>query len=427
MRNLVLGIFTAAALTWAGGAAAQAIESPLEARAAGADALDAAGLVELGDLYVEAMQLDEARRLYREALKLEKKYGEAEFGLARIDMARGKLEKSKRACRGVWRRHKSESVGDVCSGWVWLTFDRSARALDEFKKALDKGDTARGQLGMAEAYRRRVAYDDAVAAYRAALDAGAGYRAHLGLGLALEGKRDREGAVAALRRAVEAEPASCEARYHLGRVLGEGPEAVTQLRTALAIRPDWADAHQALGDALLEAGDFAGAERAFEDALAAEADRGTAHLGLGKALYGQEKTTEAREHLERAIEMVPNLVDAYLLIADIDYASGDSDAALEALDKAKSMAPGVVKVYLHTGETYFRLGRYTSANSHLKQAVSMKPDLSLAHVILGDIACERRLYDRGQQHFADALAGDMQGVSAADIQKRQAQCKPKHP
>jgi tetratricopeptide (TPR) repeat protein len=423
MRGVLIGLIVVLA---AGTATAQTSSSPLDARAAGLNAAGPEDLVAIGDLYVEAMRLPEAQSSYKAALKLQKKYGEAEFGSARIDMAKGKLEKSKNNCRGVWRRHKADSVGDVCAGWVWLTFDRSARAIDEFNKAIEKGDLARGQTGLGEAYRRQADNPRAIEAYNAAIGAGAGYLARMGLGLAQEANGDKAGALASLKAAVDLEPSSCMAHFHYGRLLGQGAEAADHLRTAIAIRPEWADGYQELGEILLASGDYAGAEAAFNSAIgASKAPRGAAHYGLARALYGQGKPADAKTALQKAIELVPNLVDAYLLLSDIVYASGDTDGAIAALDQAKSVAPGEVNVFLHSGQTYFKLGRYTTANSFLNQALAMKPGISMAYVLLGDIACVRRLYDEGQTHFANALKGDMLGVTAAEIEQRKAACKSK--
>ena len=428
MRGALIGLILVLA---AGTASAQGGElatsgSPLDMRASGLTAAGPEDLVALGDLYVEAMRLPEASSSYKAALKLQKKYGEAEFGQARIDMAKGKLEKSKNACRGVWRRHKADSVGEVCSGWVWLTFDRSARAIDEFNKAIAKNDIARGQTGLGEAYRRQADNARAIEAYNAAIGAGAGYVARMGLGLAQEANGDKTAALASLKSAVDLEPASCMAHFHYGRVLGQGAEAANHLRTALAIRPAWADGYQQLGEILLASGDFAGAEQAFNSAIeSSKAPRGVAHYGLARALYGQGKPAESKTALEKAIALVPNLVDAYLLLSDIVYASGDTDGAIAALDQAKSVAPGEVNVFLHSGQTYFKLGRYTTANSFLNQAITMKAGLSLAYVLLGDISCERRLYVEGQAHYANALKGDMQGVTVGEIEQRKAKCKTK--
>lgn len=394
--------------------------------AAPAQAADPAALVELGDLYVEAMRLDEAKAVYNQALKLDKKYGPAEVGRAKIDMAREKFDPVKKQCRVLKRRYKDTSLGEACEGWFWLAYDRSARAVDEFNLVVEKGDVAVGQTGLGEALRRRAEYERAIEAYRAAIAAGAGYLAHMGLGLTLEAKGDRAGALAELSKAVKLEPASCLAHLHYGRVIGQGPLAVAHLKTALAIRPGWGEGYQELGEVLLRNGDFTAAEASYRSSIAAE-EKGTAYLGLGKALHAQGKPEDAKKQLEKAIELVPNLVDAYLLLADIEYDSENPEACLKALENARAVAPGVVDVYVHTGRTYHRLGRYTKAKSFLEQAVSMQPDLSFAHVILGDISCERRLYEAGRKHYDNALKGNMEGVDAAEVQQRRTACVSPHP
>jgi len=422
MRGAIVGLVV---LMAAGAASAQGA-SPLEAKAGDVSSMSAEELVELGDLYIEASRLKEAQQAYAAALKKQKGYGEAELGKARLEMAAGKLEKAKNSCRAVWRRHQDTSVGEVCSGWVWLTFDRSARAIDEFQKAVEKGDVARGRTGLGEAYRRQMDNAKAIEEFNAAIAAGAKYIAHVGLGLSLEASGKSVEAVSALQSAVSAEPASCLAHFHYGRLLGHGAEAAEHLRMAIAIRPDWTEAHQQLGEILLADKDFVGAEQAFKAAIdSTKAPRGTAYYGLARAIYGQGRTVEAKTALEKAIELVPNLVDAYLLLSDIAYASGDRDASLEALDRARTAAPGDVKVYLYSGLTYFKFERYTSANGFLSQAIGMKSDLSLAHATLGDISCARRLYDEGKAHYDDALKGDMKDVTAADIVKRKTACQPK--
>jgi tetratricopeptide (TPR) repeat protein len=298
--------------------------------------------------------------------------------------------------------------------------------VDEFNLVVEKGDIATGQTGLGEALRRRAENDRAIEAYRAAISAGAGYMAHLGLGLALEAKGDQAGGLGELSKAVKMEPASCLAHYHYGRMIGRGPLAVSHLQTALAIRPGWADAYQELGAAYLRNGDAVSAETAYRGSIDAE-EKGTAYLGLGKALHAQGKTEEAKKQLNKAIELVPNLVDAYLLLADILFDAEKPEECLQALENARAVAPGVVKVYLHTGLTYHRLGRYTKAKSFLEQTVSMDASLSMAHAILGDISCERRLYDAGRKHYDNALAGNMEGLDAAEIQQRKAACVSPHP
>ncbi len=420
MRATLLGIviFLVAGTALAGGS------SHLDELAA-STGKDAAALVKLGDLYVEAMRLTEAKKAYKGALRLEKKFGEAKFGLARIHMAQRKFKPAKNACRKVTKAHKNSSVGDVCSGWFWISNDRSARAIDEFQKAMDKGDMARGKTGMGEALRRRGDYDDAIDAYKEAIAAGAGYIAHIGLGLALEINEDMTGATKAFEKAVSMQPASCEAQFHYGRMLEPGPKAVSHLEAALLIRAGWLKAYVALGDVHIATGDFQGAVKAFQGAITSKAGRGVAFFGLGRALNMMGKNKKALEALNKAIELIPNHMGAHLLIAKIQYELGETQVAIDALENARTAAPGDVKVYLRSGEIYYRMERYTSARSFLNQAVSMNNKLSRAHVLLGNIACERRLYPAGRQHYKRALEGDMIKVKKAEITKLDQECKPK--
>lgn len=50
----------------------------------------------------------------------------------------------------------------------------------------------------------------------------------------------------------------------------------------------------------------------------------------------------------------------------------------------------------------------------------MHPKASKAHVMHGDIACDRRLYAEGRRHYDQALAGGMKDVDKSEIAKKKA-------
>ena len=418
MRITLFGI---GVLLAAIGAAAQ-VQDPLDTLAGNAEK-SPADLIALGDLYIEAMRLPEAARAYRQAMSKNDPGAEAQFGMARIQIARGNFKKAKTACRRLAHANKKKSIGEICSGWFWLSNDRSARAVEEFQKAIDKGDMARGKTGMGEVYRRQSEHEKAIAAYSEALKAGAGYIAHIGLGLTLEQKGDRQGALQAFREAVSNMPASCLARYHYGRALGRGREAVHEIQTAIAIRQAWPEAYQVLADIHYEEGAYALAVEAYKQATKGET--GIAFLGLGKALYKTAKPEAARKALLRASELTPDLIGIYKLLAHIQFELGDYDGTDVALNKMKDLAPEDAMVYLHCGAVYYKMERHTTARSFLEQAISMKPSLSHAHYLLGRIACKRRLYQPGREHFRQALVGDLAGVDKNEIEKQLAACVPK--
>ncbi len=402
-------------------AATMADDNPLERLEASADN-DAELLVRLGNLYVEANRLDEAKKAFKQA-KRRGDNPEARFGLIKIHMAQNKFQQAKFFCRKLTKDHPKLSSGDVCSGWFWLGNARSSRAIEEFEKAITKGDVARGKTGIAEAQRRLAKYDEALAAYKEALAAGADYLADLGLGLVLEKRGDSKGAVAALTKAVEKEPASCLAHFHLGRLLGNTPKAVEELRLAAAIRPRWYEAYVALGDTFEQSGRIAEATQAYEKAVDAEPARGDAHYGLARVLHKQGKLDEALVSLQKVVDAISNHAGAYLMFAEIYYEKKEPDQAIEALDRARGVASGDTDVLVRSAEIYMELGRFTNARAFLTQVISMKPQHSKAHGMLGDIACERKRYDEGKKHYDMALKGDLKGIGKADIKKKLAACR----
>lgn len=384
---------------------------------------DADKLIQVGDLYVEAMQLGEAKKMYKQAQWKGKDNPEVRLGIVKLSMAENKFQESKHFCRKLTQSHPKSSAGDICSGRFWLGNDRSSRAVEEFEKAVAKGDKARGKTGIGDALDLVGKWDEAIAAYKEALDAGAGYEAHLGMGLTLEKKGDIPAATEALKQAVVMQAASSQAHYHYGRLLGKGETAVNELFIAMTIRPKWFDALFALGNVYEHDKDFEKAVDAYKRATDVDDSRAPAYYGLAKALRALKRNDEALTALQHVVDRIPNHAGAYLLFAEIYYELKKTDQAIEALDRARDVASGDVSVFVRSAEIYYDAGRHTNARAFLNQALSMKPKLSKAHKMLGDIACERNQFADGQKHYADALAGDLADVDKADIEQKKAACK----
>ena len=379
-------------------------------------------LVRLGDLYVEAMRLDDAKRAYKQAKWKTKEAPEARFGIIKIYMAQNKFQHAKHFCRRLTAEHPKLSTGDVCSGHFWLGNARSSRAIESFERAVAKGDIARGKTGIGEAHRRMAKWDEALSAYNEALAANADYTADLGMGLVLEKKGDKAGAVAAVKKAVAKEPASSLARYHLGRLLGNTPEAVDELQTAVLIRPNWYDAFIELASVYEAMDRLHEATTAYEKAIKADPKRAEGNFGMAKVLFEQGKLDDALSALQKVVDEIPNHAGAYLLFAEIYYRKKEHDQAIEALDRARGVASGDVEVFIRSAEIYMELGRFTNARAFLSQVVSMRPKNSKAHMMLGDIACGRKQFEEGRKHYGNALEGDLKGVDKMDIQKKQSAC-----
>jgi tetratricopeptide (TPR) repeat protein len=396
-------------------------ENPLEKLRATAGN-DADSLIRLGDLYVEAKRLSDAKKVYKKAQWKGEK-AEARFGLIKISMAENKFQQAKFYCRKLEQQHPKDSAGDVCSGWFWLGNARSSRAIEAFEKAIEKGDVARGKTGIGEAKLRLAKWDEAISAYQEAISAGANYLADLGLGLALEKKGDTAQAIESIKKAVEKEPASSLAHFHLGRLISDAGRAERELKLAILIRPKWYEAYETLGILYEKSGKLTEAGTAYQRATEIDGLRVDAYYGLAKVRHKEAKLDEAINALQKVIDKVPNHADAYLLFAEIYYQKKEPDQAIEALDRAREVASGDIDVYVRSAEIYMELGRYTNARAYLSHAVSLRPKNSKVLMMLGDIACKRKRPDEGKKYYKKALAGDLKGVDKKAIEEKQAACK----
>jgi tetratricopeptide (TPR) repeat protein len=171
------------------------------------------------------------------------------------------------------------------------------------------------------------------------------------------------------------EPSSPDALFVKSKIelSAKQPEAAVQsLRTAIDLRPDWAEAHFLLGTALVMTGERTAARtelaRALElDASLIEARRILAevHAALGEHEYAIE---EGRRYLGQK----PDAVTTRIRVAQSLLATGRVDAALaevQAIDESQRD----MQVDYAIGRIYLSKGDPVNARKHLMAALEAQP------------------------------------------------------
>jgi tetratricopeptide (TPR) repeat protein len=164
---------------------------------------------------------------------------------------------------------------------------------------------------------------------------------------------DPQAALAMLTPLAAAYPRAAHTRYELGKTLAaldQPLKAIDQLRQAVALKPDLAEAWRALGDLLFAQGDNAGADNAF-------------------AAY------------ERTM-----IRDKTLALAADPLYGGRLEEAEQRLRDLLLARPHDAAVYRLLAETLSRMGRYESAETLLEHALRLDPThdggrFSYAHVL----------------------------------------------
>jgi two-component system chemotaxis response regulator CheY len=116
-------------------------------------------------------------------------------------------------------------------------------------------------------------------------------------------------------------------------------QALTFFRHSTAVSPLNAKRQLNLGEALLETGDFQGAEQAFKTALSLDPTQTHAFNRLGISLRRQGKLQEAGEYFLRAVEVSEGDENLYFNLSRVYFDQGDTNQARSFLEKALSLKP----------------------------------------------------------------------------------------
>ncbi len=229
-----------------------------------------------------AGRLDEAERLYREALALDPDEPVVLHYLGVLLHDRGD------SAHAVELLERAVALAPK-----WPEFHAN---LGMVLRKLGRTDEA------AESYRRSLALqpDNAVTHY------------NLGNLLAAEGRLDE--ALTAYRRAVDLAPHIPECQNGLGatlRRLGRTDEAIAALTEALRQRPAFAEAQNNLGACFYDLRDLDRARACYAEAIRINPDYAEARKNLGAALYEQGDTDGAIAQYRGAIAIAPAYADAH--------------------------------------------------------------------------------------------------------------------
>jgi len=141
------------------------------------------------------------------------------------------------------------------------------------------------------------------------------------------------------KQASEIKPAV--AHYSLGNALVQSrtSEAIAEYKEAVRINPDYAEAHNNLGSALLLTGRTAEAIDEYNHALQIDPAYAQAHNNLGNALVQTGRAPEAIDHYREALRIAPTSAGAHNNLAAALAQMGQVSEAIQQLNAALRINP----------------------------------------------------------------------------------------
>jgi tetratricopeptide (TPR) repeat protein len=306
--------------------------------------------------YHRSGQLHDAEQFYRQALAADARHPEALYLLGGACQAQGKINDAV----AFLERAVAEQPGH-------------AEARHDLGIALGQ----QGRLGEAvaqlqEANRLRPGEPEFVQSLRAAL---AAYHlqqaqrleqfdqaeAHNNRSIVLKELGRLDEAVTALRRAIELKPEYVDAHVNLGIVLAtqeKYAEAEAVCRRALALAPDHVKALCNVSVALLRQKKFVEAEVAARRFVELAPDSAEAHGNLAVVFADQDRFTEAEDCFQRALAIDPRSVQTHRNMAMLLVRQSKLEAAIEHRAQALAIDPNEVETHFENALGLLQMGQF---------------------------------------------------------------------
>ncbi len=212
--------------------------------------------------------------------------------------------------------------------------------------------------------------------------------ARVNLGDALRDSGDLDGAVAELREALRLQNDYAEAHNDLGVALADQEHrdrAIAEYREAIRLRNDYADAHNNLGAALLAKGDVDAAIAECRVAVKLRNDIALFHKVLGEALLRKRIFEEAIREFQAALRIDPQFADAHNGIGCVLSDRGDWDGAMREFRAALRLNPRSAAAHRNLGNGLHGKGDVEGALREYRAAIEINPRDWQAHANLGAV------------------------------------------
>jgi tetratricopeptide (TPR) repeat protein len=297
----------------------------------------------------------------------------------------GKLVEAEQLYLTVLHSDPNSADAHLNLGSVLVQSNRLEEALMHFEKAIaikPGSSTARTSLGHVLAQLNRA--DQAIIQFEKALEisrqnAEPYLHACYNIGVLLQELNKHAEAIPHYARAIAIKPDYAEAHNNLGDALlksGRPEEALTHFKKSAAIRPHLPEAHNNVGIALdaLNLGIEAVAN--FAEALARKPDYAEAHANLGLVLESLGRVDEATQAFEKAIDHAPKSAKFYRMLFSSKKAIAGDERLVAMIELAHHAAtlPRVEQIELHfgLGKVFADLEQYDLSFKHLLEGNALK-------------------------------------------------------
>jgi len=181
---------------------------------------------------------------------------------------------------------------------------------------------------------------------------------------------------------LQVDPNQVDAMHLLGLIAaqtGRNDLAIDYFNAALRLKPDFAGAHNNLGNLFIIQRKFPEAVASFQQAVRLQPDLAVAHNNLGNVLRQQGQLAEAVASLEQALLLKPDYAEAHLNLGNVFRAQSRLDDAIAAYRTALRLKPDLAGAQSNLGNVLKDQGWLDEAIAAYRTSLQLKPDAADTH------------------------------------------------
>jgi len=401
----------------------------------------------LGNVFKEKGQLQEALDNYRHAVRLKPDFIDGYINLAAALVAAGDMEGAVQAyvnslqynpdlycvrsdlgnlLKALGRLDEAkacylkaiETRPDFAVAWsnlgcvfnaqgeIWLAIHHFEKAVALDPNFLD------AYINLGNVLKEARIFDRAVAAYLRALNLSSNHAVvHGNLACVYYEQGLIDLAIDTYRRAIELQPNFPDAYCNLANALKEKGLVVESeecYNTALQLLPTHADSLNNLANIKREQGFIEEATRLYLKALEVFPEFAAAHSNLASILQQQGKLNEALLHYKEAIRIQPAFADAYSNMGNTLKEMHDVQGALQCYSRAIQINPAFADAHSNLASVHKDSGNIPEAIQSYRTALKLKPDFPDAYCNLShclQIVCDWTDYNSRMKKIV-SIVGD---------------------
>lgn len=219
-------------------------------------------------------------------------------------------------------------------------------------------------------------------------------------------------------KALREKPNYAEAHYALGYVYQEKDDicnAIEKYLEAVKYKSDFVEAYFALARAYGNGKDWDNAVTNYSRVITFIPDHLEAHLLRGDAYYNKKEIEKAIQDYSRVIELSPNNEEGYKKRVRVYMDKGDAESAFDDFNRLIEINPGSRDIYVFRGDIYCERHEFDLAIADFNKALELKPDDAAVYCKIGDIYNKKGDINQSIEAYSKAINTDPDSLSAYAI------------